>query len=200
MDTEGLVRGSAVASITGGLLLIAACVYRATLPRGCIDEECLTRPMRGDTSFGTLLATAASLLLVAAGVGLLVQLQRTQRLGRLGMVGLALAGLGVVSLVAGGVGTGIYGPDFWAMPAFVIPGIALIALGMVVLAVALLRSRYLPVWASVALLVGAALLILGNEQTAAVLFAVPFGLAWMLVGVAEWRLVQSGESLPAVRV
>lgn len=197
---NGLVRGSAVASIAGGLLLIAACVYRSTLPRGCIGDECLTQPQRGDTSLGVLLATAAALLLVAAGIGLLVQLHRSRRLGLLGGVGLALAGLGSASLVAGGVAAGIFGPDFEAMPAFVIPGVALVALGMVVLAVALLRSHYLPVRASVALLVGAALLVLVNEQTAAVLFAVPFGLAWVLVGVAEWRLVRTRESLPAASV
>jgi hypothetical protein len=69
-----------------------------------------------------------------------------------------------------------------------------------VLAVALLRSRYLPAWASAALLVGGALLILVNEQTARVLFAVPFGLAWVLVGVAEWRLAQRRGSLPAAGV
>jgi len=197
MDMDGLVRGSAVASVTGGLLLIAACVYRSTLPRGCIDEECLTQPQRGDTPLGTLLATAAALLLVAAGIGLIVQLLRSKRLGRLGGIGLVLAGLGVVSLVAGGVAAGIYGPDFAAMPAFVLPGVGLIALGIVVLAVALLRSRYLPAWASATLLVGGALLILVNEQTARVLFAVPFGLAWVIVGVAEWRLAQRRESLPA---
>ena len=194
---DGLVRSSAVASVTGGLLLIAASVYRSTLPRGCIDEECLTQPQRGDTSLGTLLSAVAALLLVAAGIGLIVQLQRSKRFGRIGAVGLVLAGLGIVSLVAGGAAVGIYGPDFAAMPAFVLPGVGLIALGMVVLAAALLRSRYLPAWASVALFVGGALLILVNEQTARVLFAVPFGLAWILVGVAEWRLVQRRESLPA---
>src|SRR6478752_7012974 len=97
VDMVGLVRGSAVASITGGLLLIASSVYRSTLPRGCIDEECLTQPERGDTSLGMLLASAAALLLVAAGIGLIVQLLRSKRLGRLGGIGLVLAGLGVVS-------------------------------------------------------------------------------------------------------
>jgi hypothetical protein len=195
-DMEALVRGSAVASITGGLLLIASSVYRSTLPRGCIDEECLTQPERGDTPLGTLLAMAAALLLVAAGIGLIGQLQRSRRLGRLGVVGVVLVVLGLVALGGGGVATAMYGSDFEAMPAFVIPGVVLVALGMVVLAMTLLRSRYLPAWASAPLLVGSALLLLVNEQTARVLFAVPFGLSWIVVGLAEWRLARHAETLP----
>ncbi len=189
---NALVRGSAAASITGGLLLVASSVYRSSLPRGCIDQECLTRPERGDTPLGVLRAAAAALVLLAAGVGLIGQLHRKRLLGRLGVVGVVLVVVGVVSLAGGAVAQGIYGSDFEAMPAFVLPGVVLVASGMVVLAVTLFRSRYLPAWASVPLLLASALLLLVNEQTARVLFAVPFGLSWIVVGLAEWRLGRRG--------
>jgi hypothetical protein len=75
-----------------------------------------------------------------------------------------------------------------AMPAFVIPGIVLLAVGVVMIAVVILRSRVLPRWAGIPLLIGAAFLLLANEQTAAVLLVVPLGIAWALVGIALWRL------------
>jgi hypothetical protein len=46
-----------------------------------------------------------------------------------------------------------------------------------------LRSGILPTWLGVALLVSALLLPAANEQTSAVLLAIPFGLAWATTGL-----------------
>jgi hypothetical protein len=81
----------------------------------------------------------------------------------------------------------IFGPGVDAIPLFVIPGIVLVAVGAVLVAVVVIRSRVLPRWAGFSLLIGAAMLLLANEQTAAILFAVPFGIAWLLVGAALWQ-------------
>ena len=183
-----LDRGAAICAVSGGLLWSAFCVYTATLPRGCVGEECSIRSMRDSDTLSDLLFLAGAVLLIIAGIGLVVRLRRRGRLGRVGLVGLGAVVAGVGSLAVGGLLAAlVYGPDFEAMPAFVIPGVILVVVGVVLLAVAVLRSGILPRWAGVSLMVAAALLLLANDQTAAVLFGLPFGIAWILVGVAQLR-------------
>ena len=81
----------------------------------------------------------------------------------------------------------IFGSGIDPIPLFVIPGLALAVVGAGLLAVVVIRSGVLPRWAGYSLLIGAGMLLLANEQTAAVLFAVPFGIALLLVGAALWR-------------
>jgi hypothetical protein len=186
--TMALDRTTAIVVVGGGTCWIAACIYRSTLPRGCIADECLSRPMRGDTALGTTLFILAAIMIIAAGIGLLIHIQRRGRLGRLGVAGVYSCVVGIALLVTGRLVTAtIFGPDFDAIPVFVIPGIVLVAVGAVLVAVVVIRSRVLPRWAGFSLLIGAGMLLLANEQTAAVLFAVPFGIAWLLVGAALWR-------------
>jgi hypothetical protein len=203
--TMTLDRTTAIVAIGGGTCWIAACIYRSTLPRGCVADECLGQSLRGDTPIGTTLFIVAFILIVAAGLGLLIHIQRRGRLGRLGVaaacsgvVGLAFLGAAVL------VPDTILGSGIDPRPLFVIPGIALAAVGAGLVAVVIIRSGVLPRWAGLSLLIGAGMLLLANEQTAAILFAVPFGIALLLVGAALWRgsnnaASASGSASPASR-
>jgi hypothetical protein len=183
-----LSRWTSICAVLGGLLWAVACSYRATLPPGCVGDACLVRSMRGDTPLGSALFGAAALLLLGAGAGLLLLVHRHTGLGRLGLVGLVAAATGVALLAAALVLVVLLAVvDDDVMPRLVVPGVALVALGGVLVAVVLVRSPLLPRWAAVALLVGAALLVLANEQDARVLLAVPFGLAWVVVGLGLRR-------------
>ncbi len=142
--------------------------------------------MREDTALGVTLQVVAAIMIFAAGIGLVIHIQRRGQLGRLGVAGVCSCVVGGALLVAAGfVPETISGID--AIPFFVLPGLALVVIGTLLVAVVVIRSRVLPRWAGYSLLIGAGMLFLANEQTAAVLFAVPFGIAWILVGAALWR-------------
>jgi hypothetical protein len=186
--TMALDRATAIVAVGGGICWIAAWIYRSTLPRGCVGDECLSRPMRGDTALGVTLQIVAAIMILAAGIGLVIHIQRRGQLGRLGVAGVCSCVVGVALLVAAGfVPATVFGRGIDAVPFFVIPGVALLAIGALLVAVVVIRSRVLPRWAGYSLLICAGMLLLANEQTAAVLFAVPFGIAWILVGAALWR-------------
>ena len=63
-------------------------------------------------------------------------------------------------------------------------GLGFVVVGVVLTSAAVVRSQVVSRWAGAALIVGAGLVLFANEQTEAVLFAAPFGLAWIAVGVA----------------
>jgi hypothetical protein len=188
-------RVAGICAVAGGTGWIAGAVYRSTLPRGCVAEECATRPMRGESASETILWVVSATLVILAGIGLLISIQQRGRLGRLGVAGI-LSCVASVLLLGTGLIAATYFPVFAenAMPAFVIPGIVLLAVGVVMIAILILRSRVLPRWAAIPLLIGAAMLLVSNEQTAAVLFVVPLGIAWVLVGIALWRLEPPARS------
>jgi hypothetical protein len=77
------------------------------------------------------------------------------------------------------------------MPIFVVPGLVLIVTGFVLLGVAVFRAHVLPTWVALLLLVGALVMLLGNEQTARTLLFIPFGLAWLAVGLTLWHRLGS---------
>ena len=110
-------------------------------------------------------------------------IKRRGHLGRAGIFGAALCAFGLAVLALAAIVQELfYEGDFWLMPAFVVPGVAALAVGLALVGWAVLRSRLLPTWSGVSLLAGALLLLGANEQTAAVLLAVPFGLAWVATG------------------
>lgn len=185
LETPRRARATAVLAMLGGVAWVAAAVTHATQPAGCVGDGCLTSSMRESTTATTALIVLAALLMLASGVGLLGEVRSTGPLGRVGTIGAALCGLGTLSLATGVALQQLAADgDFDRMPWFVGPGVALIALGAGLVGWTVLRSSVVPRWAGAALIVGAALLILANEQTAAVLLAVPFGLAWSTTGAA----------------
>ena len=99
------------------------------------------------------------------------------------MAGLIATAAGVALLAVGLLIMATVG-DFAAMPALVIPGLGFVVVGVVLTSAAVIRSQVVSRWAGAALIVGAGLVLFANEQTEAVLFAAPFGLAWIAVGVA----------------
>jgi hypothetical protein len=68
------------------------------------------------------------------------------------------------------------------MPGFVIFTLLALTVGGALLGWTVLRSRVLPRWAGVLLILGLVPLFWANEQTDSILLAIPFGLAWIAVG------------------
>jgi hypothetical protein len=173
-------------AVLGGAAFVAACVAQNTQPQGCIGDSCATRPMRDSPDSAVALAALAAALIAVSAAGLLLVARGRGRLGRAGAVGAVLGGLGLAVLAASGV-VGAYDPNFSAMPGLVVPGVLFVVVGLVLLAWTVHRAAVLPTWLTVTLLLCVAVMGGANEQTSRILLAVPFGLAWMLVGVVVMR-------------
>lgn len=184
MDDSRLARVTGSLAVPAGACWTAASLTHASQPTGCVGEGCALTTMRESAPLTVLLLVVAGGLLVASGAGVLVLLHRHGRLARSGRVGAAAVAVGLAVLaVAALVNEVFYDGDFPLMPAFVLPGAVLVAAGLGAVGWTLLRSRLLPRWVSALLVVGALLLPVANEQTSAVLLAVPFGVAWAVAGV-----------------
>ena len=155
--------------------------------------------MREGSPLGSALLLAAVLVLAAGIVGLVSRVRAAGRLGKIGRVGLiaSAAGLGTV-LVAGLVQALLVDGDFRAMPYFVIPAALAVVIGFVLLGVAILRSGVLPRWAGALLVVGAVALLGMNEQNTQVLLAIPFGVAWAVIGALLWTRRGAARSATTV--
>lgn len=187
-DGRGPAAVTAACAVLGGTAWVTACVLHASQPSGCVgNTDCALVPMREATSVTSLLVAATGVLLVVSGAGLLRLIRRRDRLDRTAVLGAAIAALGVGLLaVAVTVQAVLYDDDFSSMPFLVVPGVALLSAGVALVAWTVIRSGLLPRWAGAALVAGAVLLPAANEQTGAVLLAVPFGLAWIAAGFAVW--------------
>ena len=196
MESTGVARFAGPCAAVGGSAWTLASIIHASQPRGCVGDECVAMQMRNATSGTSLLVALAGVMMVASGAGLLVLIRRHGSLGWTGVVGATACGFGVAVL---GLGIAlqrlVYGPDFHWMPLFVAPGVTALVVGLALVGWTVLRSRVVPSWVGVGLLVGAVLLLGVNEQTGAVLLAVPFGMAWLAAGAA--LLLRRGEATPA---
>ena len=193
------VRWGGLAAMLGGALLVVSALLIASMPRGCIGDECAARPMRDTGIVGALLILA--LLLVVIGMaGLVIRARNAGRFGVLGKTGAAVGAVGVALPVIGSLVQGIlYDGDYPLMPYFVIPGVLALVVGFVLLGIAVLRARVLPRWAAVLLVVSSLAMLGFNDQNAQALMAVPFGVAWMAVGYVLWS-DREGTAGQAVRV
>ena len=177
--------GRGGAALLGGALWSTAVVVHAGRPRGCVAAECASRPMRDSGGLEGVLALCSALLIVTALVGLVRDARRTRSLDRAGETGvrLGVAGLGV--LVAAGLAQAVFfGGSFGWMPYLVLPGMAAVAAGFLLVGFALVRAREVPGWCGALLVLGSVAALGSNEQTAAVLLLLPVGVAWMAVGCA----------------
>jgi hypothetical protein len=190
-----LARLTGACSAVGGAALTAACLVHNSLPQGCIDAGCADRVMRGSSPADVLLFAFAGLMLAVSGVGLLL-LTRRKRGGRGAMVATAgtAGAAGLVLLLAAGVVSTFVDNDWEGMPGLVVPGVALLALGLVLVAVVVIRARVLPTALSVLLLAGVLALPFANEQTSRILLAVPFALTWLGAGLLLLRTHESGTA------
>jgi hypothetical protein len=182
-----LLRWSGVAAILGGLLCALAAILHSLEPSGCIGLECDTRSMRSATVLVSALGAAATLFILIGMAGLIVMARRSGRHKTLANAGLITAAAGFAILLLGVLIQAVFfsGDSPW-MPFFVIPGVVGVIAGFLLIGVFILRSGLLPRWLGAFLAVSSVLLLAANEQTAAVLFAVPFGLAVAAVGFFMW--------------
>ena len=173
-------------SLLGGAAWVGMCFVQNTLPQGCIGDECLERPMRGSSDLASLLSVVAGVLLAASVAGFVVMSRRRGQWGRSSRLGVAAVAAGFLFLLAAGVMTVVDG-NWEGMPGLVVPGVLLLAIGLLLVAWMVLRARVLPTWVAMLMLVTVLLLPFSNEQTSRILLAVPFGLAWMLAGAVLLR-------------
>ena len=175
-------------ALVGGAAFAAACFAQNTAPQGCIGDSC-SRPLRDAPASAVALSGLAALLIAVSVGGLLVLAHERGRIGRVGAVGAAVGGVGLALLVAAGL-VGMTDPDFEQMPGLVVPGVLLAVVGLLMLAWGVYRAGVLPTWLTVLVLVCVVLMGAANEETSRVLLAVPFGVAWMLVGLVVLRAPQ----------
>lgn len=193
-------RWCGVAAALAGAAWVAACLAQNALPEGCIGDACATHPMRGDSPLVNVLLGSALMLLAVAGVGLLLLSGPAARRTLLARAAAGSSAAGMLLLVAAGVASSV--DNTWnGMPALVVPGIVLLALGLVLVGVLVLRSGVLPWWTAALLVVTTAVLPFGNfETTPRTWMFVPFGLAWLVAGVLLLVSAPSeGRRSPAAR-
>ena len=144
--------------------------------------------------YGTNALDAAAFFLTAAAV-LVVHAQQRHRVGTPGQVGAAVAAAGCV---AAGVNNPVEHCGGVEVLVFVlwVPAILALLGGHLLLGVATIRARVLPVWAGAALIVGVLTLFIVSNGGGAIVF----GIAWVAVGAALWaaqarRSERTGETL-----
>lgn len=170
----------------GGVLWAAWAVLVAGKPEGCVGAACDLpgRSPRGYSDLVPLLGVAV--LLIGVGViGMVMRARSRGHFGQLGRWGLGISVTGGVLLVTSTLVQSLFfAGDFPLMPVFVIPGVLALAIGFLCFAIATLRV--IPRWAGIPLVVGALALLGVNDQNARILFAVPFGVGWIVVGWVLW--------------
>ena len=187
MKSSGFTRWAGAAGMLGGILWVVGTVVHAVKPVGCVAEECAGRPMRETSAVEGVLALCAFAFFAVAAGAVVALVHRAGRFGRTGKIGTVLALIGVCVLVAAGLIQAVaFDGDFPPMPYFVVPGIAALIIGVVLLGITILRSGVLSRGAAIVLLVGTLAMLGFNEQTTAAWLAIPFGLGWMAVGYALW--------------
>ena len=201
LDSVRFVRWAGPAGVVGGVAWVIGTAIHASRPVGCVGAGCAQSAMRESSTVEDALALTALLLFLVAAAGLMVLVRSANRFGTLGRIGTGLALVGTCLLIAAmGVNALLFHGDFTLMPYFVVPGIAAVVIGLLCLAINVLRAGVLPPWASVSLVMGALSLGVSNEQAATAWFAVPLGLAWIAVGIALGRATippaTAGEARP----
>jgi hypothetical protein len=194
--SSNTVRWSGLAAMLGGALFVVSAVVIASMPRGCIGDECALRPMR-ETGLAGASLMLALLLVVVGAAGLVIRARDAGRFGRLGKTGIILGAVGAALPVIGSLIQGVlFDGDYPLMPYFVIPGVLALVVGFVLLGVAVLQARVLPRWTTVLLIAGTLAMLGFNDQNALALMAIPFGISWIAVGYALWS-GKGGEARPA---
>jgi hypothetical protein len=150
--SSNTVRWGGLAAMLGGAMSVVSAVVIASMPRGCIADECAFRPMRDTAAAGALLMLALLLIMVGAA-GLEIRARNAGRFGRLGKTGAVVGAVGVALPVIGSLIQGVlYDGDYPLMPYFVIPGVLALVVGFVLLGLAVLRAGVLPRWATALLI------------------------------------------------
>lgn len=182
-----MLRSTGLAAILGGIFWVVAVILHSMAPTGCVGAECAIQPMRATTPLVAGIGATAALFIMIGMAGLVFVARRIGRHRRLADAGLIVAAVGFgILLLAVLLQAVFFDGDMPGMPFFVMPGFIGVIIGFALIAIFILRSAFLPPWLGVFLVAAAVLLIGANEQTAAVLFAVPFGVAVSTVGLFMW--------------
>ncbi len=193
--SSNLIRWGGVAAMLGGILWIVSAIITASKPRGCIGLECDVSAMRDSSDVTPLLLLA--LLLTAVGLaGVAIRARNTGRFGRLAKAGVALYIVGFALFVLGMILTAI-SEVFWVL---MLPAGLALLVGLVLTGIAVFRTGVLPRWVAVLLIIGALAMLGFNDQTAEVLMAIPFGVAWLAVGYTLWSGMGQLTEQPTARV
>ena len=186
--------------ILAGLLWIACALVLASQPEGCVGAACdLTGgPYRPWGPFAPALFIAAVVLLVGGLVAVAWSAWNRAAFGMIGRMGLLLSAFGgALMVVAQVIQALFFNGDFPLMPFFVLPGLLALVLGFLLLDIALMRTHMIARWVGVLWLLSALILLGFNTEDVRVLFAVPLGISWVLVGAC---LGTSQEKQQSARV
>ena len=181
MKSESLFRLSGWSCVVGGTALIAQTLLHASLPEGCVGSGC-ARDLRGTAAGEGPLAIISAVLLTTATVSLVVLARRRRPLGEVGVAAIVTAA-GALGLGAAAALMAAVDDDFSGMPLLVLPGLVLVVTTGMLVAVLVLLAQLIPTWLAVGMVASASLLLLENEQTALVLFAVPFSTMCVVLGL-----------------
>lgn len=176
-----VTRWMAPAALLGGAVWVLRAVWLALLPAGCVGSACAEsgRVARESVIAAPLLALAIALMAFAV-IGMMVQAFQADRmgwLGRAGTIALAMAG---AELAVYALASNLFDNQIQPLAAM---GGPLLVVGILLTGAALLRAGALHRSAVMALLLGSVAMLGYNDQNAQVLLAVPFGVAWLVVGL-----------------
>lgn len=178
---DNLTRPTGTSAVLAGLSWCVAVVLHNTQPQGCVGESCAVRPMRESTALTEVLFLLAGAALAVSMGGLLLMVRRREAHVRIGWIARVACALAIILFSIAALMSAVH-PDWNGMPLVVLPAVATLVLGLVLLVVLLWTTRLLPRVVIILLLVTVVLLPLANEQTSMILWTVPFGLAWAALG------------------